>query len=47
MTWTDRFLLQIRPGHYITCQSFGKVDERPYWDMSFPNKVSHDIAEEL
>ncbi|KAI7491065.1 asparagine synthase [Hortaea werneckii] len=29
---------KIRPGHYITCQSFGTVDERPYWDMSFPNK---------
>ncbi|KAI7644535.1 asparagine synthase, partial [Hortaea werneckii] len=29
---------KIRPGHYITYQSFGQVDERPYWDMSFPNK---------
>ncbi|KAK0255430.1 hypothetical protein LTS09_009452 [Friedmanniomyces endolithicus] len=30
---------KIRPGHYMTCQSFGHVEERPYWDTSFPDKV--------
>ncbi|TKA49358.1 hypothetical protein B0A54_00024 [Friedmanniomyces endolithicus] len=29
---------KIRPGHYMTCQSFGHVEERPYWDTSFPDK---------
>ncbi|KAK0307900.1 hypothetical protein LTR01_005232 [Friedmanniomyces endolithicus] len=30
---------RIRPGHYMTCQSFGHVEERPYWDTSFPDKA--------
>ncbi|KAK0901056.1 hypothetical protein LTR02_008794 [Friedmanniomyces endolithicus] len=33
---------KIRPGHYMTCQSFGHVEERPYWDTSFPDKRTID-----
>ncbi|KAK3649107.1 hypothetical protein LTR22_013077 [Elasticomyces elasticus] len=29
---------KIRPGHYMTCQAFGPIEERPYWDSSFPDK---------
>ncbi|KAK3072332.1 hypothetical protein LTR53_007025 [Teratosphaeriaceae sp. CCFEE 6253] len=40
---------KIRPGHYLTCQSFGNIEERPYWDTSFPDKrtVEPRTPEEL
>ncbi|KAK6389737.1 hypothetical protein LTR65_006219 [Meristemomyces frigidus] len=34
---------KIRPGHYMTCQSFGRIEERPYWDASFPDKRTPDL----
>ncbi|KAK5134025.1 hypothetical protein LTR08_007030 [Meristemomyces frigidus] len=33
---------KIRPGHYMTCQSSGQIEERPYWDAEFPDKHVHD-----
>ncbi|KAL1636238.1 hypothetical protein SLS56_001217 [Neofusicoccum ribis] len=30
---------KVRPGHYLTCQGFsGVVQERPYWDIEYPDK---------
>lgn len=31
---------KVRPGHYLMCQGFGGVQERPYWDVEYPDKVS-------
>ncbi|KAK4554227.1 hypothetical protein LTR86_008755 [Recurvomyces mirabilis] len=33
---------KLRPGHYMTCQSFGHITERPYWDTSYPDKRTVD-----
>ncbi|KAK5108043.1 hypothetical protein LTR62_008817 [Meristemomyces frigidus] len=29
---------KLRPGHYMTCQSFSRIEERPYWESSYPDK---------
>ncbi|KAL1297569.1 hypothetical protein AAFC00_006136 [Neodothiora populina] len=29
---------KIRPGHYLTCQSFGHIEQRAYWDLTYPDK---------
>lgn len=34
-----RGVQKVRPGHYIVCQGFGGVEERPYWDIEYPDKV--------
>ena len=39
---TDRTDVQIRPGHILTCQSFGPTEERPYWDSFYPDKRMPD-----
>jgi asparagine synthase (glutamine-hydrolysing) len=31
---------KVRPGHYLICESGGNVEQRQYWDIDFPNKVS-------
>ncbi|EMC99897.1 hypothetical protein BAUCODRAFT_102022 [Baudoinia panamericana UAMH 10762] len=33
---------KLRAGHYLTCQSFGHIEERPYWDSSYPDKRTID-----
>lgn len=33
---------KIRPGHYLVCQSFGHIEQREYWDMSYPDKRAVD-----
>lgn len=33
-----RGVQKVRPGHYIVCQGFGGVEERPYWDIEYPDK---------
>ena len=30
--------LQLRPGHYLTCQS-GHIEQHSYWDIEYPDKV--------
>ncbi|CAJ2513891.1 Uu.00g020100.m01.CDS01 [Anthostomella pinea] len=37
-----RGVQKVRPGHYMTCQSFSHIEERPYWDSSFPLKTTLD-----
>lgn len=34
---------QVRPGHYLTCQSFDHIEQRPYWDISYPDKHAVDV----
>ncbi|OQO14973.1 hypothetical protein B0A48_00355 [Cryoendolithus antarcticus] len=29
---------KIRPGHYLTCTAFGHLEQRQYWDMTYPDK---------
>ncbi|KAI9656131.1 MAG: hypothetical protein M1831_004702 [Alyxoria varia] len=29
---------KVRPGHYLTCNSFGHIEASQYWDLSYPNK---------
>lgn len=40
---------KIRPGHYLTCSSFGHVEQRQYWDTTYPDKriVDPRTPEEL
>ncbi|KAF2224845.1 hypothetical protein BDZ85DRAFT_317481 [Elsinoe ampelina] len=33
---------KVRPGHYLICQSFGHIEQRQYWDQSYPNKHLSD-----
>lgn len=34
----------LRPGCYLTVQSFGFVETREFWDMEFRDKVGHDYC---
>lgn len=40
---------KIRAGHYLTCSSFGHIEQRQYWDISYPDKrvVDNRTPEEL
>lgn len=40
---------KVRPGHYLSIEKYGKMDEIRYWDMDFPDKRVLDPrgAEEL
>ncbi|KAI9698297.1 MAG: hypothetical protein M1820_007567 [Bogoriella megaspora] len=46
----DRTLFQgvqnVRPGHYLTCQSFGRIEQRPYWDVEYQDKTIEDHRSE-
>lgn len=33
---------KIKPGHYLTVQSFGTLTEQQYWDIEYANKVRID-----
>lgn len=33
---------KIRPGHYITCTAHGHIEQRQYWDISYPSKRTPD-----
>ncbi|KEQ78711.1 asparagine synthase [Aureobasidium pullulans EXF-150] len=35
-------IAKVRPGHYLTCQSFDHIEQRPYWDISYPDKHAVD-----
>jgi asparagine synthase (glutamine-hydrolysing) len=37
---SDCSIKKVRPGHYLICSSFDYMEEREYWDMDFPDKVS-------
>lgn len=32
-------ITQVRPGHYLTCSSFGHIEQRQYWDVEYRDKV--------
>lgn len=34
---------KIRPGHYLTCTSFGAIEQRRYWDMDYKDKVGLEV----
>lgn len=29
---------KLRPGHYMTCNSFGHIESSQYWDIEYPDK---------
>ncbi|KAF2650047.1 asparagine synthetase [Lophiostoma macrostomum CBS 122681] len=33
---------KVRPGHYLTCQSFDQIEMRQYWDIDYPDKTIPD-----
>lgn len=33
---------KIRPGSYVICDSSGKIEQRPYWDIEYPDKRALD-----
>ncbi|KAF2151719.1 asparagine synthase [Myriangium duriaei CBS 260.36] len=33
---------KIRPGHYLVCQSFSHIEQRQYWDQTYPDKCLED-----
>lgn len=37
---------KIRPGHYMTLQSFGHIEQRQYWDIAYPDKKVSDPRSE-
>lgn len=37
---------KIRPGHYLTCQSSGHIEQRQYWDIDYPDKRIPDPRSE-
>ncbi|EON67269.1 asparagine synthase (glutamine-hydrolyzing) [Coniosporium apollinis CBS 100218] len=37
---------KIRPGHYLTCQSSGHIEQRQYWDIDYPDKRIPDLRSE-
>ncbi|KAL2350834.1 asparagine synthase [Cryomyces antarcticus] len=37
---------KVRPGHYLTCQSFGHIEQRQYWDIEYPDKRTLDPRSE-
>ncbi|KAH7399692.1 asparagine synthase [Pyrenochaeta sp. MPI-SDFR-AT-0127] len=39
-------LSKVRPGHYLTCNAFGSIETRQYWDLEFPNKTTVDPRSE-
>lgn len=30
---------KVRPGCYMTCDASGKIEQRRYWDLEYPDKV--------
>ncbi|KAF2090147.1 asparagine synthase [Saccharata proteae CBS 121410] len=37
---------KLRPGHYFSCQSFEHINQRPYWDIEYPDKRLPDLRSE-
>ncbi|KAK5167962.1 uncharacterized protein LTR77_006529 [Saxophila tyrrhenica] len=37
---------KVRPGYYLTCDSFGTIKHHQYWDMEFPEKTVPDPRSE-
>ncbi|GAB7357484.1 hypothetical protein MBLNU459_g0021t1 [Dothideomycetes sp. NU459] len=33
---------KLRPGYYMTCQGFGHIEHRKYWDIDYPDKRTID-----
>ncbi|RAK94836.1 asparagine synthetase B family protein [Aspergillus ibericus CBS 121593] len=29
---------KVLPGHYLVCREFGAVEQKPYWDLEYPDK---------
>ncbi|KAI9724287.1 MAG: hypothetical protein M1828_003711 [Chrysothrix sp. TS-e1954] len=40
---------KVRPGHYLTCASFGHIETRQYWDVEYRDKhhIEHRTEQEM
>lgn len=43
LVWMIADDVQVRPGHYLTCHSFGHIETSQYWDIEYPDKVGSEI----
>ena len=37
---------KVRPGHLLTCDAGGKIEQHQYWDIQYPNKAEVDSRSE-
>ncbi|KAK7426675.1 hypothetical protein QQZ08_006853 [Neonectria magnoliae] len=37
---------RVLPGHYLTCRPNEREEQKPYWDLEYPDKFSIDVRSE-
>ncbi|KAJ5900123.1 hypothetical protein N7495_004867 [Penicillium taxi] len=37
---------RVLPGHYLICRRNEREEQKPYWDLEYPDKFSHDLRSE-
>ncbi|KAK5994214.1 Amidase chyE [Cladobotryum mycophilum] len=37
---------RVLPGHYLICRRNEREEQKPYWDLEYPNKYSQDLRSE-
>ncbi|KAE8374734.1 asparagine synthetase [Aspergillus bertholletiae] len=39
-------VFRVLPGHYLICRRNEQEEQKPYWDLEYPDKFSHDARSE-
>ncbi|KAF4457023.1 asparagine synthase [Fusarium austroafricanum] len=37
---------RVLPGHYLTCRPNEQAEQKPYWDLEYPDKFAKDVRSE-